>query len=101
MKNQTYDTGSVEGGTYQYLVVLGQYGAVLVTTRSGYNLVLLGIKWKWVSTRLLCLYILKSQDLVGCFHSGTPGQTDRQTDRQRQRTRKDRATQQMQWTMDG
>ena len=38
--------GSVYGGTGWYLVVLGQY-----------NLVLLGIKW--VSTRLLCLYISK------------------------------------------
>ena len=35
------------GGTGWYLVVLGQY-----------DLVLQGIKWNWVSTRLLCLYIL-------------------------------------------
>ena len=58
-----YDgTGSVEGGSGWYLVVLGQY-----------NLVLLGIKWCWVFIGLLCLYILrkKSGDLVGCHHSGT------------------------------
>ena len=43
------------------MVVLGQC-----------NLVLLDIKWNWVSTTLLCLYILKkSGDLVGCYHSGT------------------------------
>ena len=54
-------TGSVWGGTGWYLVVLGQY-----------NLVLLGIKLNLVSTRLLCLYILKkSEALVGCYHSGT------------------------------
>ena len=46
-------TESVEGGTGWYLVVLGQY-----------NLVLLGIKWYWVSIGLLCLYICG--DLVGC-----------------------------------
>ena len=34
------------------LVVLGQY-----------NLVLLGIKWNWVSTRLLCLYIKKKVEI--------------------------------------
>ena len=44
--------GSVWGGTGWYLVVLGQY-----------NLVLLGIKWNWVSTRLLCLYILKKVEI--------------------------------------
>ena len=44
-----YDgTGSVEGGTGWYLVVLGQY-----------IMVLLGSKWYWVSTGPLCLYILK------------------------------------------
>ena len=48
-----YDgTGSVEGGTGWYLVVLGQY-----------NLVLLGIKWYWVSIVLLCLYILKNMEI--------------------------------------
>ena len=45
-------TGSVEGGTGWYLVVLGQY-----------NLVLLGIKWYWVSIGLLCLYILKNMEI--------------------------------------
>ena len=39
-------------GTDWYLVVLGQY-----------NLELLGIKWNWVSTRLLCLYILKKVEI--------------------------------------
>ena len=38
------------GGTGWYLVVLGQY-----------NLVMLGITWNWVSTRHLCLYILKKK----------------------------------------
>ena len=28
-----------------------------------YNLVLLGIKWYWVSIRLLCLYILKKVEI--------------------------------------
>ena len=45
-------TGSVWGGTGWYLVVLGQC-----------NLVLLGIKWNWVSTTLLCLYILKKVEI--------------------------------------
>jgi len=40
--------GSVWCGTDWYFVVLGQY-----------SLILLGIKLNWVSTRLLCLYILK------------------------------------------
>ena len=54
-------TGSVEGGTGKYLVVLGQY-----------NLVLFGIKWYWVIIGFLCLYILKKgADLDGCYHSGT------------------------------
>ena len=44
-----YDgTRSVEGDTGWYLVVLGQY-----------KLVLLDIKWLWVSIGLLCLSILK------------------------------------------
>ena len=34
----------------RYLLVLGQF-----------NLVLLGTKWNWVTTRLLCLYILKKE----------------------------------------
>ena len=44
--------GSVWGGTGWYLVVLGQC-----------NLVLLDIKWNWVSTTLLCLYILKKVEI--------------------------------------
>ena len=44
-----YDgTGSVQGDTGRYLVLLGQY-----------NLVLLVIKCNWVGTRLLCMHILK------------------------------------------
>ena len=39
-------------GTGWYLVVLGQY-----------KLVLLGIKWYWVSIRLLCLYILENMEI--------------------------------------
>ena len=64
-----YDSSvSVLGGTGWYLVVLGQY-----------NLVLLGFKWNWVSTRLVCLYILKkSGDLVRCYHSGMDKQTTEQ-----------------------
>ena len=59
-------TGSLWGGTGWFLLVMGQY-----------NLVLLGIKWYWVSTGLLCPYILKkSGDLVGCHRSLT--HTDRQ-----------------------
>ena len=47
-----YDgTRSVEGGTGWYLVVLGQYGVVLVGT--WWYMVLLGIKWYWVSKVLL------------------------------------------------
>ena len=45
-------TGSVWGGAGWYLVVLGQY-----------ELVLLGIKWYWVSIGLLCLYILKNMEI--------------------------------------
>ena len=44
--------GSVWGGTGWYLVVLGQC-----------NLVLLGIKWNWVSTTRLCLYILTKVEI--------------------------------------
>ena len=63
-------TGSVWGGTGWYLVVLGQC-----------NLVLLDIKWNWVSTTLLCLYILKKVEIwSGVTIVG-------------RRTRKDRATQ--------
>ena len=46
-----YDgTGSIEGSTGLYLVVLGYYEAVLFGT--WYNLLLLGIKWFWVSIGL-------------------------------------------------
>ena len=38
-------------GTGWYLVVLGPY-----------NLVVLGIKWYWVSIGLLCLYIFKKME---------------------------------------
>ena len=44
--------GSLWGGAGWCLVVLGQY-----------NLVLLGIKWYWVSIELLCLYILKNMEI--------------------------------------
>ena len=46
-------TGLVWGGTGWYLVVLSQC-----------NLVLLGIKWNWVSTTLLCPYILKKVEIL-------------------------------------
>ena len=69
-------TVSVGGVTGWYLVVLGQY-----------NMVLLGIKWYWVSIGPLCLYILKrSGDLIGCYHSGATNDKLK---------RKDRATQPM------
>ena len=42
--------GSIWGGTGWCLVELVQY-----------NLVLPGFKWNWVSTRLVCLYILKKK----------------------------------------
>ena len=87
-----YDTWSVLGSTGWFLVLLGQFGALLVGTwwyslsiwwywliydgtglvegSSGwylvvlgqYNLVLIGIKWYWVDKRLLCLYILKKNN---------------------------------------
>ena len=44
--------GSEWGDTGWYLVALGQY-----------NLVLLGIKWYWVSKVLLCLYILEKVEI--------------------------------------
>ena len=43
---------SVKCGTGWYLVVMGQH-----------NLVLLGIKWYWVSIGLLCLYVLKKVEI--------------------------------------
>ena len=49
-------TGSVWGGTGWYLVVLGQC-----------NLVLLDIKWNWVSITLLCLHILKKVEIWSGF----------------------------------
>ena len=53
-----------------------------------YNLVLLGIKWNWASTRLLCLYILKKKVEIWSDVSIVGGTTNK-------RTRKDRATQPM------
>ena len=68
-------TGSVEAGTGWYLVVLCQYGAVLVGTLWYW----VSIKWYWVSKGLLCLYISKKNgDLVGCHHSGTDERTNKQ-----------------------
>ena len=52
-----------------------------------YNLVLLGIKWYWVSIGLLCLYILKNMEIWSDVTIA-----GRQTIKQ---TRKDRATQPM------
>ena len=51
--------GSVKGGTGWYLVVLDQPNLVLGQN----NLVPIVIKWNWVSTRLLCLYILKKVEI--------------------------------------
>ena len=48
------DTGSVWGGTGWYVVVLVQY-----------NLVLLGIKWYWVSKVRLCLYNIEKKRRLG------------------------------------
>ena len=58
-----YGTWSVLGGTGWYLLVLGQF-----------NLILLGIKWYWISIGLLCLCILKKVEIL----SGVTisGQTD-------------------------
>ena len=52
-----HNIGSVKCGTGVYLVVLGQSNLVLGQN----NLVPIGIKWNWISTRLLCLYILKKK----------------------------------------
>ena len=69
---------SVGGGKGWYLVVLGQY-----------NLVLLGIKWNWVSKGLSCLYISKQVEIwTGVTIAGQQTTHDK-------RTRKDRATQPM------
>ena len=58
-----------------YMMVLGQYGVVMVGTcllvLGQYILVLLGIKWNWVNTRLFACIYWKSGDLVGCHHSRT------------------------------
>ena len=62
--------------TCTWYLVLGQY-----------NLVLLGIKWNWVSTRLLCLYI---ENKVEVWSDVTIAERTN-----KQRTRKDRATQPM------
>ena len=57
------------GGTGSYLVVIGQY-----------NLVLLGIKWYWVSIRLLCLYVLKKVEIW--LDVTIAGRTNKQTNEQ-------------------
>ena len=49
--------GSVWGCTGWYLVALDQSSLVLGQN----NLVPIGIKWNWISTRLLCLHILKKK----------------------------------------
>ena len=75
------------------MMVLGQCGAVLVVNW-----------WYWVRIIRYCLefsgtgliwalmpvYIEKSEDLFGCYHSGTNNQT-----------RKDGATQPLHWTIKG
>ena len=45
-----------------YWVSMGRYWLVLWVLGQ-YNLVLLGIKWYWVSIGLLCLYILKNMEI--------------------------------------
>ena len=62
--------GSVWCGTDWYLVVLGQY-----------SLILLGIKWNYVITRLLCLYILKKVEIWS--EVTIAGRTDGQTNKER------------------
>ena len=64
--------GSVWGCTGWYLVVLGQSNLVMGQN----NLVPIDIKLNWVSTRPV--YIEKSGDLVGCYHSGTNERTNKQ-----------------------
>ena len=66
--------GSVKGGTGWYLVVLGKSKLVLGQT----NLVLIGVKWNWVSTRLFCLYILKKTEIWSDV-TIAGGQTNEQT----------------------
>ena len=66
----------------QYMMVLGLY-----------NLVLLSIKWNWVSTRLLCLNILKK---VLIWSDVTiAGRTDERTNKQ------GKIELLSQWTIDG
>ena len=57
-------------GSGWYMVVLCQY-----------NLVLLSIKWNWVSTRLLCLNILKKVEIW--WDVTIAGRTDEQTNKER------------------
>ena len=72
---------------------MGRYWLVLWVLGQ-YNLVLLGIKWYWVSIGLLCLYILKKNgDLVGCYHSGI---TNERTNNEQGKIRL-----LSQWTMEG
>ena len=49
-------------------MILGQYGAELV-----------GTWWYWVSTRLLCLYILKKKVEIWSDVTIAGGQTNEQT----------------------
>ena len=66
-----YDgTRSVEGGTGQYLMVLGQYNSITV---------LFVIKWYWISFGLFCLYLLnKSEILSGVNIAGQQQTTNKQ-----------------------
>ena len=72
--------GAVLVGTWWYWVSMGRYWLVLGGTRSvlggsgwyllvlgQYNSVLLSIKLYWVSKVLICLYILEKVDLVRCY----------------------------------
>ena len=54
--------GIVKGGIRWYLVVLGLLGQSNLALGQ-INLVLIGIKWNWVSTTLLSLYILKKVEI--------------------------------------
>ena len=58
-----------------------------------YNLVLLGIKYNWVSTRLLCLYILEKVEIWSDVTIA--GRTDKQT------TEQGKIELLSQWTMEG
>ena len=70
-------TGSVEAGTDWYLVVLCQYGAVLVGTLWYW----VSIKWYWVSKGLLCLYILKKMEILSDVTIA--GRTNERTNKER------------------